>query len=94
MSTPIKSTTPIRVRGVVIEPRGLRQLATLVSKEHERDSSNFKDGKRMAESSIQFVLSRPDGREYESENVSILAENGILETKRTTEFEQPPLCCP
>ncbi|MFQ6087726.1 MAG: hypothetical protein ACE5K0_02340 [Candidatus Methanofastidiosia archaeon] len=82
MKKKVKILKKFGISMVIIRPENIRELAKKVYKEYTNDSK-----KKNRHISIDFFLKEHDGTQYESENIEIFSEGGILETRRIIEIE-------
>jgi hypothetical protein len=87
MSAPTRITDDVRIAGYVVETKNMRHLADFIYNEHRRDLSNLVAKKREFKSEVEFTLISASGRRYESNDIAIIGDGGILERKRIVEFE-------
>jgi len=87
MSAPTRITDDVRIAGYVVETKNIRDLADFIYNEHRRDLSNLVAKKRKFESEVEFTLISASGRRYDSNDIAIIGDGGILERKRIVEFE-------
>ncbi|KUK04518.1 MAG: hypothetical protein PWR26_1283 [Methanosarcinales archaeon] len=76
----MKISKELNITGVIIKPSDIRELAKKVYEEYESD--NESDRKR-----INFILKGNDETQYESEDIEIFSDRGILDTRRIIGIE-------
>ena len=76
----MKISKELKITGVIVKPSDIRELAKKVYEEYESD--NESDRK-----SINFILKGADGTQYESEDIKIFSDSGILDTRRIIGIE-------
>ena len=76
MGSDMQISRGLKIKGYVVKPQDIRELAKKVYEEYESDDEkpNYKE--------IKFILKEADGIRYESEDLKILSENGLLDTRR------------
>lgn len=79
MGDTIKISRELKIYGRIVKPDNIRELAKRVYEEYVSDKSNHKD--------INFILRGIDETQYESEDIKIFSNNGILDTRRIIAVE-------
>jgi len=87
MAIPRRTTAPVRVSGVIVNPDDIRKLADFVWRQYQHDLEKLRRREREQESFIWFTLTRSDGRTYEGHSMNVACEGQVLETKKIVEFE-------
>lgn len=80
MGDTMKISKELKISGVVVKPANIRELAKKVYEEYGSDKES--DGKN-----INFILRGIDGTQYESEDIEVFSDGGILDTRRIVAVE-------
>lgn len=83
MGDGVKVRKRLKISGVVVKSKDIRQLAERIYKEYIQDLERDQDSRV----SVMFILYSSDGTQYESENTEFLSEEGILDTRRILSVE-------
>ena len=76
----MKVSKKLKISSLVVRPDNIIEIARKLYKEYEDD--NESDDKE-----INFILKGIDGTQYESEDIKIFSEDGILDTRRILAVE-------
>lgn len=76
----MKIRREFKITGVIVKPSNIRELSKKVYEEYKSD-------KESRNKSINFILKGIDGIEYESDDIKVFSDNGILDTRRIIEVE-------
>ena len=74
------------IRGVVITPQNIKELAQVVFNEYERDYAGADERGRLY-LNLRFTLNSADGVQYEDNNMSLFLDDGILNTRKIMSIE-------
>lgn len=77
----VKTLKKLKIFGVVVRPKNIRELANRVYAEYSQDL------KKQENVSIKFILKSFDGTQYESEKMGFLSEGETLDNRRIVAIE-------
>jgi len=76
----MKISKELKITGFIIKTNNIRELAQKMHEEYKKDTDS-------GHKSINFILKGADGTQYESDDIKIFSQNGILDTRRIIGIE-------
>ena len=77
----MKILKKLKISKVIIKPENIREIAEIVYKEYSQDLE------KNQHTSLKFILKSYDNTQYESEDMDIFSDGGILDSRRIIAIE-------
>ena len=81
MKSNMKILKKLKISEVIIKPENIREIAEIVYKEYSQDLE------KNQHLSLKFILKSYDNTQYESEDMDIFSDGGILDSRRIIAIE-------
>ena len=77
----MKILKKLKISKVIIKPENIREMAEIVYKAYSQDLE------KNQHTSLKFILKSYDNTQYESEDMDIFSDGGILDSRRIIAIE-------